>query len=59
MSYLVVHIGIGNIFDSSLKEFENGFRVRILENIAKNVWREDKEFIKNYMAKDGILFLIL
>jgi MoaA/NifB/PqqE/SkfB family radical SAM enzyme len=50
-----VHIGIGNIFESSLKEIsENGFRVKYFREYSeKCLAGEDKEFIKNYMAKDG------
>ena len=48
-----VHIKVGNIFESSLKEIsEKGFKVRYLENIVINVSvGEDLEFIENYMAK--------
>ena len=50
-----VHIGIGNIFESSLKEIsENGFKVKYFREYSeKCLAGEDKEFIKNYMAKDG------
>ena len=50
-----VHIGIGNIFNSSLKEIsENGFRVKYFREYSeKCLAGEDTEFIKKYMAKDG------
>ena len=50
-----VHIGLGNVFDSSLKDISNkGFRVKkFRDNSQKCLAGEDLDFISQYMAKDG------
>ena len=50
-----VHILIGNIFDSSLKEIsQKGFKVKYFrDNSQKCLAGEDKEFISKYMSKDN------
>jgi MoaA/NifB/PqqE/SkfB family radical SAM enzyme len=50
-----VHIKIGNIFESSLKEIsENGFRMKkFRENSPLCLAGEDKDFVEKYMMKDG------
>ena len=51
-----VHIKLGNIFDQSLKDISNaGFKVKYFrDNSQICLAGEDKTFIKNYMAKDGV-----
>ena len=51
-----VHIKLGNIFESSLKNISNaGFKVKYFrDNSQTCLAGEDKSFIKNYMAKEGI-----
>ena len=48
-----VHIKVGNVFESSLKEIsEKGFKVRYFREYSdKCLAGEDLEFIENYMAK--------
>ena len=48
-----VHIKIGNVFESSLKEIsERGFQVKYFREYSeKCLAGEDLEFIENYMAK--------
>ena len=50
-----VHIKIGNIFESSLKEIvDYGFSIKYFRNHSDLCLAgEDKEFIKNFMTKSG------
>ena len=50
-----VHIKIGNIFESSLKEIvDYGFSIKYFRNHSNLCLAgEDKEFIKNFMTKSG------
>lgn len=50
-----VHIGLGNVFDSSLKDISNnGFKVKkFRDNSQKCLAGEDLDFISKYMAKEG------
>ena len=51
-----VHIKLGNIFKNTLKEISNvGFKVKYFrDNSQICLAGEDKSFIKNYMAKEGV-----
>ena len=50
-----VHIKIGNVHENTLKEISNyGFKIKYFRDYSeKCLAGENKEFIKNYMAKKG------